>query len=331
MKTNQKKLSQILALFLLLITGYKLQVTQANAQSALGLSAIPPRLEISLNPGEVVTREIKVRNESSTERVITTITSDFIVNTDDGTPVRVATDETQNRWAASNWVQVSPSQIKLKPGETKSLMLSVLAPDDAIPGGHYAMVLHSPQNEAVLDATGSSIETNVGTLVYITIAGDIKQDAQITDFSAPIFLEYGPVDFTTTIKNLSDIHINPIGHIAISNIFGKNVINLPLNNTNIFPYTSRTFENTFSKKWLFGRYKANLQAGYGTAGGLLAATIFFWVIPWKIIVLVVATLALLLILIKLIGQTNPPKKDAQKVEKLEEELSELKKKYKDSK
>lgn len=302
-----------------------------NAQSALGLSAIPPRLDVTIDPGKVITKEIKVRNESSSERVISTSVSDFIVNTNDGTPLRVETDETQNRWAASNWVQISPTELKLKPGETKSLTLSVLAPDDAIPGGHYAMVLHSPKNEIVLNATGSSIETNVGTLVYITVNGDIKQDARITDFSAPTFLEYGPVDFTATIRNESDIHINPIGHIAISDSFGKNVINLPLNNLNIFPYTSRTFENKLDQKWLFGRYKASLQAGYGTAGGLLAATIFFWVIPWKIILLVLAAIVLLFVLIKLIGQTNPPKKDPQKLQELEDELSELKKKYKDSK
>jgi len=307
--------------------------TKVNAQATQqGLTAIPPRLEINVKPDGVSSQTIKVRNESSQERTIKVSIEDFIVNDNEGTPTIVSSTKEDNRWAASNWIQVSPSSIRLKGGETKSLVLTVMPPKNALPGGHYAMVIHSPDDQvSVLNSTGAAIQTRVGTLVYITIDGKIKQNARITDFTAPKFLEYGPVDFEAVINNLSDVHINPIGHIAISNIFGQNVINLPLNDTNIFPYTSRTFLNKFDRKWLFGRYKANLQAGYGTAGGLLAATVFFWVIPWRIMILVATAAVLLFVLIKLVKQTNPPKKDSPKVEKLEEELSELKKKYKDSK
>ena len=69
-------------------------------QSSLGLSAIPPRLEITdANPGDVLTKEIKVRNESRTEKVITVSVEDFIVVDDLGTPVRVETEsQNDNRW-----------------------------------------------------------------------------------------------------------------------------------------------------------------------------------------------------------------------------------------
>lgn len=301
---------------------------QVNAQSALGLTAIPPRLEITINPGEVVSKEIKVRNESNVERFITTSTKDFIVVNDLGTPIQVsAKSAEQNRWAASNWLQVSETNLKLKPGETKSLILTIIAPDNATPGGHYAMVLHSPNNEAVLSETGSTILTNVGSLVYITVAGPINQEAKVTQFTAPNFQEYGPIDFKTTINNLSDIHIAPIGEITIKNWLNGQTAQLPLESINVFPYTNRTYENQLTRKWLFGRYQANLTAGYGTAGGVLTAAVFFWIIPWKLILLSLAALIIIIAIIKLLTRQGPP--TPQQIEELEKELDSLKNKYKD--
>ncbi|MBU3935289.1 hypothetical protein KJ909_01315 [Patescibacteria group bacterium] len=297
--TKTKKIFWIATAFSLAMTLLLFPIT-ARAQSALGLSAIPPRLEITLNPGEVKTAQIKVKNESTVDQTITTSATDFIVTDDEGTPVQIDTDMSENRWAGSSWIQISPTVNDIKAGQTKSLTVTVLAPDDALPGGHYAMILHSPNTSTVLDSTGAAIQTNVGTLVYITIPGDIKENAQVKKFTAPRFSEFGPINFETIIANFSDIHISPIGAINIKNWLGGTTANLTLDKTNIFPYTSRTFENTLNRKWLFGRYRAQVNAGYGTAGQIVSATIFFWVIPWRLIVLILATAAITFVLIKLL-------------------------------
>jgi hypothetical protein len=330
----KNKIYKTIFFLFILNTLYLIHNTSVNAQSALGLSAIPPRLEITIEPGKTITKEIKIRNESNITRFITTDSRDFIVTDDSGTPVQLENlDATTNRWAAAGWIHISPSTFKLTPGETKSLMVTVIAPEDALPGGHYAMVLHSPKNESVLSETGSFIETNVGTLVYITVPGNITENAQVRDFSAPNFSEYGPIPFKTIIANLSDIHITPAGSIAIKNWFGGKTADLALETVNIFPNTSREYQNILSKKWLFGRYSATLNAGYGTTGQALAATVFFWVIPWKLILLLTVALILVIIIVKLVS-SKPPKSnvntDAQ-VDKLEAELESLKRKYQDRK
>ena len=194
------------------------------------------------------------------------------------------------------------------------------------------MILHTPANIASINQTGASIEANVGTLVYVTVPGNIKQDAVVSDFSAPSFLEYGPVDFNTTVANFSDIHIAPAGSITIKNWLGGVTADLPLSSTNIFPYTSRSFANQLASKWLFGRYTATLNAAYGTAGGVLAASLIFWVIPWRLIILLVVALLLVGVIIFLI-KTRPqsPEQVEDQVEELEKELTDLKKKYQDRK
>jgi len=327
MKKNILFLSILATYYLLLNTGI-------NAQEAIGLSVIPPRLEIKGKPGDVVTAPIKIRNESKTDKIVNTTLRDFIVTDDKGTPVQIDnSDQTTNRWAASNWIQVSPTQIRIKPGETKSLMVSVLIPKDALAGGHYAMILHTPDSSVVMNQTGTAIQTNVGTLVYITVPGDIKENAKVTDFTAPKFSEYGPINFSAIVSNLSDIHITPAGSINVTNWFGGKTAQLALATTNIFPNTTREFQNTLEKKWLFGRYAATLNAAYGTKGQLVTATIFFWVMPWRLMILVVVAIVLTLIIVKLIKsrKTTDTTATEDQVVELEKELETLKKKYQDKK
>jgi len=302
------------------------------AQSSFGLTAIPPRVEITVKPGEIVTQEIKIRNESKEEKNIETFLRDFIVTDDLGTPLQLEkiTDQSTNRWAASAWIQVSPAVYKLKPGETKSLILTIIAPDNALPGGHYGMVLHTSSNDIAITQSGAAVQKNVGSLIYLTVPGDITQNASVKEFTAPKFSEYGPIDFKTVISNLSDVHITPSGAINIYNTFGFKSAQINLDNTNIFPGTSREFFNTLNRKIMLGRYKAQINASYGTAGQLLTATIFFWVIPYKLIAIILAIIIIIFLIIKL-KKKVPSVSELPKVEELEKELEDLKKKYQDRK
>ncbi len=332
MKPATQKTLQTSALLLLLATSYSLLTNSVRAQNTEGLSAIPPRLEITVDADGTSTQVIKVRNESKQEKTISISIEDFVVNDDKGTPTIVTATKEDNRWAASSWITVSPSSIKLKGNETKALSLIITPPANALPGGHYAMVVSSPDDEvSISDSTGSSVQTKVGTLIYITVPGDINQNAIIQKFSAPKFEEFGPIDFSSTIQNLSDIHIRPAGSITITNMIGmKSYVQFNKDGNNIFPGKSRDFENQLNKKWLFGRYKAELNAAYGTAGGIATATLFFVVIPWRFLILVGTAVAVLITIIIIIKKKSGGNKETEeKVDELEKELETLKKKYKD--
>jgi hypothetical protein len=318
--------------YFLLSTLFLLSTNICHAQVATnGLSAIPPRSEIEVKAGQANTQSIKVRNESTETKTITISVRDFIVSDNQGTPnfIDNLSDSLNNRWAASSWIQLSTTSLTLKPGETKSLNLTVMPPQNALPGGHYAAIIYSPNTTSIGASTGAAVQTNVGTLVYVTVPGDINQSALIQSFSAPKFSEFGPIDFDATIKNSSDIHIQPVGSIIVKNWLGGKTAQLSLNQTNIFPYTTRDFQNTLDKKWLFGRYQATMQAVYGTAGGLISATIFFWVIPWRFILLIIAAIAIITTLITVLKKKPNKKSSDTEVTQLEKELEELKKKYKD--
>lgn len=297
MTTTMKKTA---FLVILLTTSYLSLTLPVKAQQVIKLTAIPPRLEIAADPGEVIAQQIKVRNEGDSQLGLQIKVQDFIVADKEGTPVPV-TKEISGQWAASLWMNVSPQKFLLNPGETKALDLVAVVPEDASPGGHYAVIFYSPvegtagkQEGSLTGATG--ISPNVGTLAYITVSGDIKEEARVIRMDIPKFQEYGPIKITTEIDNLSDIHIKPLGIVKIYDWFGKLKTTLKFEEKNIFPTASRVYENTWRQKWGLGKYKAQLQAGYGTQGKALIATVFFWIIPWRVITIAVLTIILVVLL-----------------------------------
>ena len=278
-----------------------LLIKPIKAQQVIEIAAIPPRVEdLIADPGEVIAREIKVRNLSDREMVMGARVSDFIVEDNQGVPVFLSDEVLEtidNRWALSQWVNVSPARFVLKPGEIQVLDLVIAVPLDALPGGHYAAVLYEPGQDQAGSSQGSAAKVvpTVASLLYLTVSGDIAEDAFVRRMDIPKFSEYGPIGIETEIENLSDIHVKPMATIRVYNLLNILSTTLKVEELNIFPGKSRIYQNTWDRKWLFGRYKAMLEGTYGNQGQALLATAYFWVIPWKLIL--IATLAVALIIL----------------------------------
>lgn len=270
------------------------------------LTAIPPILgennTLTLKPGEKTQATLRVENNSNETLTITSRAEDFIV-VDGETPIPVPENqETSNRWSLASWMTIAPNEQVVAPGEIVGVNVLIEAPLDALPGGHYAMILHSPrvagQNNRRVNATtgtsSSSISQNVGTLVYLVVEGPINYEAFTREFSVPGFTEYGPIPFSFTIDNRSDVHIRPQANIEISDFLGRTIESIPVEQKNVFPFTSRLFEAEWPQIWGWGYYTAKLTVSYGDQGQLITDTVGFWFFPIKI---VIATLIGLMTLI----------------------------------
>ena len=165
------------------------------------------------------------------------------------------------------------------------------------------MVLHTPnaggqgqgENSLVNSDSSSAISQKVGTLLYIIVDGPINEEAFVRDFSFPKFTEYGPVPFSFTAENNSDVHITPQTKIDIYNLFNQKVATIQVESKNVFPLTSRSFSGEWRNVWGYGPYTAELTMSFGSAGALVIATTSFWLLPIKL--LIAAGVALLSILI----------------------------------
>ena len=108
------------------------------------------------------------------------------------------------------------------------------------------------------------------------------------------------------------------------------IAQIKIKDENIFPDTLRTFKSEIGKKWMFGRYKLALTAGYGNTGQSLTRSLYVWVIPWRILLITILSLLIIFFIIKNIkkrsGSDNQYLKSQLEIEK--QEIEKLKKQLK---
>jgi len=270
------------------------------SQDPVALTVSPPRIELTANPGEIITKDLKITNNTASELLVQTTIKDFLVEDKKGTPITVESEQA-GKFALSTWLSASETEFSLPAYQTKLITAVIVVPEDALPGGHYGAVYFSPLGLSAPQAAGAEttsqtgVTTKVASLVSVIIPGDINEEAFVRRMDIPLFQEFGPVKIISEIANSSDVHIRPLGTIRIYNWLGKLNTTLKLKEQNIFPGASRTYENLWPQKWGLGKYKAKLEAGYGNQGNSLLAVAYFWVIPWRLITVILLVAALVIL------------------------------------
>lgn len=314
---NQKHNSKIKNfLFLILVLTFALctlRLKQAYAQASRSFTISPPSIKFSLKPGQKAEKIIKITNNSSEPIEFVANIVDFVVKDKDGTPELIPAGVIMdNKFAASSWSAVLPDSFMVQPGKKETVTLYLQVPGDSRPGGRYLSVAFRPIGGGNLENSGAAVNTVVGSLVYLTVEGKMKEGARVTKFSAPPFSEYGPIDITTEIQNSGDLHIAPKGTIVVKGLFGGKYYSGALQTLNIFPGTSRIYTNQVPKKWLVGRFRASLTGYYGTNNNLpLNAGMVFWVIPYKIIGAILLGVTLTVVLILHLQKKQEEKKEVK--------------------
>jgi hypothetical protein len=276
-------------------------------EDQITLTAIPPRFgddnTLLLKPGEKKQVQLRVKNSSPTSLSILSVATDFILDEDGETPIPV-NEEVSNRWSLTEWLTMVPQTQDLGAQETGVVNVLIEVPEDALPGGHYAMVTHQPNVGSGQNADGTNsldsstgISQRVGTLLYVIVDGPINEEAFIRDFKFAEFSEYGPVPFSYTVENASDIHIQPKTKIEIYDWLGRRVDEMTVGEKNVFPLMSRNFEGEWQQIWGYGRYTAEATMSFGATGQLVIAKTNFWLLPIK---LVLAGIAAVLVLVTLL-------------------------------
>lgn len=312
MQLSCPKIKLRLFIVLLLVFSFIFQ-SFALAQESVVLTVKPVRIgddnSLLLAPGEKKQIQVKVENNSQIDLQIESQVLDFIVDQDGSTPIPV-TDQQDNRWSLASWITLAPAQNYLKAGGVATVNVLIEVPENALPGGHYAMVLHSPNMTGVEDQSGAGISQRAGTLIYVLIDGPINESAYFSLFKVPKFLEKGPVPMEIKIKNESDVHISPTPKISITNIFGKEVANYTLASKNVFPFTERDFSDIWDKKWGFGPYTIKLNAAYGIQGQTMNTQAVIWLVPVTIIIIVLLSILLIVAAVVAIKKKQEKRKES---------------------
>lgn len=271
----------------------------AAAESGQAFSISPPLIDIKADPGQTVMAKIKLTNISRDALLIKTQINDFGAKNEKGDP-KIIFDEAQTlAYSLRRWI-ASPPPFKVASNETKVLEFPIKVPADAEPGGHYAVIRFTGSSPE-LEQSGVALSASIGSLVLLQVSGNIQEKASIAEFYSATpkfakssFFENGPLAFVSRVHNDGNVHLKPSGTVDVFNTFGKKIATVRVNGDpadvknppkSVLPQSTRRFETTLDKTWMFGRYEAKLSLGYGQ-GKNLSSSVYFWVIPYKTIAII---------------------------------------------
>jgi len=221
---------------------------------------------------------------------------------------------------------IARTTFDLGPKQQKKLRLRVNIPKGEAYSDYYFSVIFmsTPLESDLLDINSNSPQENnfstatggIAANVLLSIGPKDQPKGFIDIFSAPYYLESGPVPFTLLVRNDGSHFISPRGVILIKNMFGQTVGRVEIPPTNVLSGTSRALRDllqltnaTESAKlsdlsnqktpgqtdlglqpkviwpetFLLGFYTANLSLAVTDRGPIYSRTLHFFAFPLKIL------------------------------------------------
>lgn len=292
---------------------------------ASAITVSPVLFDESMDPGQNKQGIIRVQNDTNQTQTYYASTQNFIGKGEEGQQEFLA--EEQETGLAS-WIRLERDSVMLEPGKSQEIKWTLSVPQKAEPGGHYAAVFFAMQPK---DDKGSSVGIGgrTGILFLVNVSGNIRESAQVESFrlmdssdtnkaEETSLINNLPAYFEVRVKNTGSVHLRPEGEITIKNMFGNEVGKVQANPSNgrVLPDGIRKYRtmygpkdevvgdgfwNGLKREWKglgFGKYSAELNAKYGNQNQPLAASVTFWIIPWRLTVAVLVLLVLLIAMLK---------------------------------
>ena len=253
------------------------------------LAVAPHTFEFEVSRGEILENKIKVLNQSELAIPMATRISDFTAAEETG---QMIFDEASQdpSFASRFWIKIENPNFILDPGETEEVKFSIEVPENAEPGGKYAVVLFEPQLPSFYFKEGQPRTIPViGVLFLFSVKVEglerTGKPLTIAEFSIPenlhlkrlenlaglisetfaaekrtfLIVEKSKLPFTLLLKNEDIYHIKPEGKLEVLKENGKIVGETEIKEITILPGKTRKFPVEF-KPDLPGIFKKYLPA-----------------------------------------------------------------------
>lgn len=292
---------------------------QGNPEGSFNLIVSPLPVSLETKPGSTVSTELKFRNAGNVTENVKISVMKFGAEGEDGTP-KLLDAEPGDEFM--KWVTFSQTRVEAEPNVWKTVKMDINPPSTAAFGYYYAIIFSRDKAEEQIQPQKANLLGAVASLVLLDVqAPGAKREATLTEFSMPKKMyEFLPADFTVRLKNTGNVHVAPRGNIFITQ-GGDNqaLLEVNLDKGYILPDSARKFttfwqdgnpvykikeaggkavldkngkqqrfldwSNFNPSKIRFGKYNARLVMVYndGTRDVPVEGTVSFWVIPWRIL------------------------------------------------
>ncbi len=309
--------------------------------TGIDLTLSPTFINLVSNPGETVTSQVKIKNNNNFKEYLQIEINKFVPAEGGERPL---IQEIGAQDAFAKWVSFDNPKFTLDANETKTINFTINTPKEASLGYYYAFLFTrlnegAPTGQQAVIAGAPAILT----LLEVRTP-NAKRELQLVDFKTDSpFYEYLPTTFNVRVKNSGNIHLAPSGDIFVDRGDKKEIATLRINENraNILPQTERVFSSAWDdgmilrvpkmedgktvndgkgntvyetkfdfdkplSKFRIGKYTAHLLMVYdnGQRDVPVEATVSFWVIPWKLILLLIGLLLAPFVLFILINKAR---------------------------
>lgn len=267
----------------------------------------PGKYQGEFKPGESKVVNIIVTNRLGKDKTFQIQIEDFRGSRDLQKTV-ILLDGERGPYSLKDYLKVASTTFTLGNAERATIPVKVSIPNDAEPGGLFGSIIISTittGKEQVLAGESSAgvnpIVTRIGSLFFIRVAGQVKEDLVLKNFSLANHAHVigsTPVNFQLLYENNGSINENPSGFVHVKNIFGSEIAKLEVEPWFILPDSLRSRELTWNAPFLFGRYVATVEIKKGYTDKMDIAEVTFWVLPWKIILAAFTALVIIVLVIR---------------------------------
>ena len=304
----QKLKSLITAIVALTLVLLNILPTAAQQnQPGSGISISPLVSEFSLKPGKADVLGLNIKNITSNKIIAQASVTDFESDNETGNP-RIITDPNYISPHSIRKFVIGLEDVPLKVGEQKKVSVPIQIPSDATPGAYYGIIRYKavPESPNAPGANEVSLSASVGSIVLITVPGELKEQIQLTNVhiyrgdGESTLLFRKPTRIGVELKNLGNAFVKPFGSVVVQDIRGREVYSYQLNNneprSNLLPDSTRIFKNDIKNVNQIGRYTVTASVSYGSGGQVLTLKKTFWYIPLWAAAVILFVLAVLIYL-----------------------------------
>jgi hypothetical protein len=280
-----------------------------TARSALAIGVAPALVDVMIAPGATHQLTFSLRNDAPSSVLITVHAQNFIPLGEEGEQSLITEPRLTN---LASWIDASSSTFMVDARSLLKTAVTIRVPEEATPGGYYATLLFSEHRTAA-SGNGIGITTSIGVPFLVQVKGPVHEELRLDTFqlqeTTP--LNHLPATFITRVRNLGTTHERVRGSIVIHDMMNRTVATIPVNPTDaaVLPGGVRRIVSAWSRGsaaaesgfWNgvraeiqhigIGRYRATLNAQYGSMNRSLSGTVLFWVLPWRLFMVGVVSVA----------------------------------------
>jgi hypothetical protein len=297
------------------LLAYLLIIPYAHAQQ-VSLGVYPPIIQIDATPPTSIKTPLTIQNLSTDPVDVAIVLKPFgPANGNNGTvsylPEGSGFGGTDNK--ITDRIQILDedrvvTSLTLAPQQQKTLTIHVGLPPQEPPSDYYFSIVFISKNDIPNTGSASIATGGIASNVLLSIGPKQKASGYIANFSAPVFVDHGPLSFSLLLHNDSPFFITPKGTAIIKNMFGQIVGKLKLLPVNILARSDRYLPDDASgsqtellwpEKALFGPYSITITTALTDDGPMFTQTRYFFAIPVQFIVgLIIAILIVVSIVLR---------------------------------